>query len=297
MGIIPKIQSQTVVCKSRHLTRRQRRRFASLKRYYQKELIKILACLQLKTDTSSTENIHNLRLEIKKVDALFKLTGSVNKEFDRRKHFRPLLRLFKQAGRLRSIQVEFDLMNGYFTSDSNSSYLHQLHEIKHKRRIELRNFIKRGILSELTKSTKEVTPYFKEIKRKEIKRYFKMEERKLNKLLEKKIFKEQELHLVRKNLKRFYLNIKHISPYKMDENLNLLLELLGEWHDRQIAYDQLIKAIYSGQLSKLEADLMREIKMKIRQDKDTLFEKIASAYASRTSSGTSGKPPLRIVEA
>src|SRR6185436_616704 len=52
------------------------------------------------------ENFHRLRVEIKKTKAFFELIGSASKKFDRDHFFRPYRTIFKEAGKVRELQLE-----------------------------------------------------------------------------------------------------------------------------------------------------------------------------------------------
>lgn len=255
-------------------------KFVSLKRYLKKRLLKIHD--QLIDPALRTKSVHRLRLEIKKVDALFDLVHRQNKNFKPRKYFRSFKTLFKRAGKLRALQVEFDLLNTYFKGSSNAGYLHLLHQAKHKVRVRFKDYIQSGIRKDIDKSARAFIPYLNKIRAKDLEHYFRQEERRLDTLLEKKLFKEQELHFIRKKLKRFYLNVTNISPYKFNKRLHTMIELLGAWHDHQVAHDKLMKALYSGHLNEPETNALREILLGIRHDRDALLERIVSTYNSYT---------------
>ncbi len=62
------------------------------------------------------EAIHDLRVEIKRLRALFDLIEACRPRFPRRKRFKPFRRLFKAAGGLREAQVESSLARDKATS-------------------------------------------------------------------------------------------------------------------------------------------------------------------------------------
>lgn len=255
--------------------------FINLKKYFKKRVKKIEGFLKLEQDALVQEVIHELRVEIKKINALHDLLTTVNKNAPVKKYFKPFNRLFKKAGKLRSIQVEFNLINSHFSENTNSNYLHELHEIKHERRIEFEEFIGDNLLNELNSAKKKIVPHLRKIRKRNIVRYFNGREREIIDLLKKKIFREQNLHLIRKDFKRFYLNVKNITPYKIDTGWAKILDLMGEWHDRQIAFDQLIKAIYSSTLTSSELDRLQKIKSELLVEKNNLYEQVIAAYANQ----------------
>ena len=83
-------------------------------------------------DNKNEEVVHKLRVNLKRVNALIALLSFNNHTIPRKK-LNAFKTLFRVAGKLRAIQVEFNVINKYFNSDSfNTNYLHQLHEKKAK---------------------------------------------------------------------------------------------------------------------------------------------------------------------
>lgn len=255
--------------------------FVDLERYFAKRVKKIEGFLKIEREALVQETIHELRVEIKKINALLDLLTKVKKDFPVQKYSKPFNRLFKKAGKLRSIQVEFNLINSHFTENTNSNYLHELHEIKHQRRVEFEEFIGDNLLKALDSAKKKIMRYLRKVRRRDIVRYFNTREREVIDLLKKKLFKEQNLHLIRKDFKQFYLNIKNITPYKIDIGWAKILDLMGEWHDRQVAFDQLLKAIYSSELTAAEMERLQKIKSELLVEKNNLYEQVIAAYANQ----------------
>jgi hypothetical protein len=223
------------------------------------------------------ESVHNLRVNLKRVDAMIALLKYTGYKIpsDKLKSFKVLFRL---AGNLRAIQVEFGVIKNHFADDSvNMNYLHQLHEIKARR---LRNYSK-YLGSELPRHLKGGIKLLKKkishLTKKHIARYLSAEEKKLSKRLKRNIFREQELHFIRKDLKRYYLNSKMVEHD--DERIEKMLDLLGNWHDLQIAFDHVVKTIYTGQLTAPESEPIMKIKYNLITEKEGLYEKIVAYYA------------------
>ena len=212
---------------------------------------------------------------LRKVDALIALLR-FTKNDPAPKRLKTFKSLLKTAGKLRSIQVEFDIINKHFNADVNPNYLHQLHETKLKRTVEYSKRLESQRKS-IEETTKPLKRRIQQLTKRQILDYLRSEEKKLEKRISRSIFREQELHFVRKDLKRLYLNLL-LSGNKR-KHLDKLLELLGSWHDHQIAFDHIIKAIYVGQLSESESAPIKKIKDDLINDKEHLYEKIVSFYA------------------
>lgn len=99
-----------------------------------KNIEKLLSTPRLKC---TPEIFHYLRVEIKKLRTLFSLLKSSVK-YDQKKKEKPFRKVFKQAGIVREIQVEQEMLQRYFTVDFLNDYRKKLKERKSK---ELRKYI------------------------------------------------------------------------------------------------------------------------------------------------------------
>ena len=80
------------------------------KKYLKKRIQAIIALLKRPKRKYWQVTFHQLRIEIKKLDALFDLIDFCAKDFDRDKLFKPFEEIFQQAGKVRDLQIEKNLM-------------------------------------------------------------------------------------------------------------------------------------------------------------------------------------------
>jgi CHAD domain-containing protein len=78
--------------------------------------------LALCFDTPDAEVVHQLRVSIKRIRAIFLFAEQLagNENFDASRHYRPLRKLFRMAGDIRDIQVQQNLVAGYAVSMNTS---------------------------------------------------------------------------------------------------------------------------------------------------------------------------------
>lgn len=230
------------------------------------------------TEHSDAEAVHDLRVNLKRVDALIALLSHTGSKIPKEKST-PFKKLFRVAGKLRAIQVEFEVIRKYFSDDSfNTNYLHQLHEIKVKRLANYSRYLRSGISRSLKDAIRLLKKKASQLTKKQIMRYLGKEEKKVDKRLKRNVFKEQALHRMRKDLKRFYLNSKMAEH--SNERIEKMLELLGYWHDLQIAFDNVVKTIYTGHLTEPESEPIKKIKYDLIADKESSYEKIIAYYSN-----------------
>jgi hypothetical protein len=223
------------------------------------------------------ESVHNLRVNLKRVDALIALLTHSGRKIPARK-LKAFRTLFRIAGKLRAKQVEFGIINNHFADDSvNMNYLHQLHESKAKRLSEYSKFLASDVPRPLKRGIELLKKNISHLTKKHVTRYLSTEETKLAKRLKRSIFREQKLHFIRKDLKRYYLNSKMADH--QNERIEKMLDLLGNWHDYQIAFDHVVKTIYTGNLTAPESEPVKQIKYQLMTDKESYYEKIVAYYA------------------
>jgi len=69
--------------------------------------------LILPSDALTPKVFHRMRVEMKRINALFALVAFHDPNFDRRKRFAPFRSLFKQMGKIRDLDVEAELLEQY----------------------------------------------------------------------------------------------------------------------------------------------------------------------------------------
>lgn len=77
-----------------------------LKIYFKKRADTLPVLLKRSSHTGSVSDIHNLRIEIKKLKAVWKFIGFNAKDFDAKDFFRSYGPAFKTAGKIRELQLE-----------------------------------------------------------------------------------------------------------------------------------------------------------------------------------------------
>ncbi len=179
------------------------------------------------------ESLHLLRLDIKKLKAVFSLAEYVFKE----KLDTTLLKhLFQEAGKLREVYIHIQLL---------SSIPHPpqklIHQLKKKENILIKEFIENGSKYILFINDFRDKAGFPEIvlDKEIIEKYFSKEEKKTIKIL--KNVDRKGMHSYRKKIKKINY-IYNVLPEKMQNKLkwneseiNKKQKMLGDWHDTYAA--------------------------------------------------------------
>lgn len=247
-----------------------------LKRNYRKAINSIDQLLTSNGGKFTVEEIHQLRVGIKKIKASLGLLSASKKDFDAIRYFKPFKTLFSKAGKLRTIQVEQSLMKQYGLINGNNVYLRELQQAEQRNRESFRKSLRPGVIKNLERKGKQIQVLLDEVEKDDIHKYLSHEFKRLNKTIRTKVFNESKLHVVRKRLKNFFLNAKGIVPKAKLGRLNKLQDLLGKWHDRQITFNELVKVVSICRLKPSEVRRLSKIKTKLLAEKEKLFDRIVT---------------------
>lgn len=234
----------------------------ALKKYLKKRKSAITILLEKQQESFTPDTFHTLRLEIKKLNALFGLVDFCSKSFKQKKTFKPFKVIFSQAGKIREIQVETALLEEHFTSDFVTQYRNNLKKIL---TAELNNFFlitNPNFAEKLQKKYIKINSVLAKTNKKMANRYMDKKRAEIEKLLHKKALKNKQMHALRKRLKEYQFNQKSLNYTKKNKLLpkkNALPELLGEWHDYQTVIQHLKKAIDSEEINPQESNQLENV--------------------------------------
>jgi len=199
----------------------------TLVEFTQKRFKRLLSLLKSFPGAKEKEELHLIRLEIKKIKALLRLIHFNNKDFSDHKHFIPFRAIFRETGTIRDAGLRNELLDHYtqlhtafFRSPHKS---HAMFEKKIPAHIKM-----------VKKNKKVILKQIKKIKSGTYASYLRKKEKELINLLAEG-FNQKDLHALRKLIKEItYLTLVKKKKRKMDPFLIESAELIGNWHDKQI---------------------------------------------------------------
>jgi len=193
---------------------------AALEKYFRKRIDSITFLMEKPVQRYTKAYFHNLRLEIKKLHALFDLMDFCSKDFQSEFFFKPFKKIFKQAGKVRELHLQEEGLKRYVLKYSIKNYFNNLKKLRLN---EQRTFL---VMKNEKQSTlkwgkyyKSILPYFKGIDKKDVTAYIKYKRKKIETLIAPKALKEKQVHQLRKLFKEFYYiskssNLPGIEMYK-----------------------------------------------------------------------------------
>ncbi len=194
------------------------------------------------------ECLHHLRVDIKKIKAVFSFAENIYKEKYDTKKLKPL---FRRAGEIRELQINIHL----FSTDPHP-LKRLINQLRKKENILVEQFIKNGSRFEMIVNHFSRKACFPELLpgKKIIIEYFRKEKKKANKILRQK--DRESMHTYRKKIKRM-MYIYNFLPERMQktialnhEEISRMQNELGNWHDTYSAINYLSHVHFPVKLSK-----------------------------------------------
>jgi CHAD domain-containing protein len=251
-----------------------------LKKYFKNREVAINLFLEKPRVKYSTSTFHKLRVEIKKLNAIFDLINYCSKDFKHKKHFKPFKEIFRQAGKVRELQLEDLMINKYHSIKSLNDYRNSLKKNQLQEQEIFFSMINKHFVDILKKKYKIITPLLSNINKKEANSYIEKKINSIQKLLSKSLLKTEDVHELRKQIKLLNFSKKSFSLKEKNNpnsNQELLTNLLGKWHDCQVIINHLNKTMDTDNLNPKEISQIKILKTKISSRSELLFNKIKSA--------------------
>lgn len=249
----------------------------ALKKYLKKRECTINCLLETQQQYYTANTFHILRVELKRLNALFNLVNWCSKGFKKKKNFEPFKRIFRQAGKVRELQIEASLLEDYFALELLPDYKEHLEKLL-TRELDFFFTIKdNSLLPVLIKKYQKIAALLSATRTKKATRYVAKKRTEIKKLIAKNPLENDAIHPLRKQFKEYqysYNSINYDPQNRPTSSKEMLPELLGEWHDYQIIINHLKEVIDSGAINSNESDQLEIIKASFIFKNELLFHKI-----------------------
>jgi len=233
--------------------------------------------LEQPRDKYNTETFHELRVEMKKLNALLDLIKFCYQDFKRKKTYKPFKKIFRGAGKVRELQVEESLLEKYFTDDPLIAYRKSLELFQSREEINFFLLLNKKTNKQLTKSFKAIARSLSNVNKKKAKDYLMKKGEIVAELLNQKTIPTQQIHELRKLLKTLNYNRETLSfteTNKLVLKKEVRAELLGQWHDLQVIINRLNNLEEIEDITSEEIILLERIKTEITSEREILFSEI-----------------------
>ena len=206
-------------------------------KYLNKQFKKMLQQFKLFVQTQSPEALHAFRVQVKKIKSFLTLLEAGNNNDALSKTFRPVKKIFRSAGIIRSAQIH-----------EKQARENNINPLKfHKEQHEIQQEVTARLVSKqhklihtIKKVKKQLQHQMHPITNKAIRQFFTKQIQRTRQLLKTHDFTEQ-LHNGRKMLKHLLYNrrlIPNVADIDIDFNkVDAMQQVIGEWHDNKLALE------------------------------------------------------------
>ena len=258
--------------------------------FYRKKANSLLKSINKASVTWNIEDIHGIRVEIKKIRVVFQLLEMVvPKKFNVTEHYISFRELFKHTGMIREIQINLIYLEKYNLDSSAvipfKKYL-QRKEIKLKN--EFNEIMKKFNMVRFIETGEIIKKLCDDISIERIiekcARFIVKESKRIKKLLAAENTPD-EIHKIRKHFKALsaiatlLYNINHKKPLKkLLTNLKKTEIKLGIWHDRVILAESLEQFLKINKNEKSNRLLpLRKLIAQLADENSELLDKLKPA--------------------
>lgn len=227
------------------------------------------------------EDFHQLRVAIKKLEALMDFTAFNAEKFKKKKHFKAFKKIFRQSGKIREWQLEKHMLEKYPLYDIDQ-YLKKISRRirKEEKKFALLNNKKQR--RKINKSLRKMEPYIKKANEEMLIQFIENETNKTKNIIHQTPLEPGEVHELRKRLKVDFYNKKMPGfKNKKIEDEAEFLELIGNWHDSRLLNNLLEKAIIKDKIEQEELKNIIEINYEIFFDAKKMLEEINDKVAEK----------------
>ena len=242
--------------------------------YLKKLRKRIITLLKKSPEKFEDEDYHKLRVEIKKLKAVAGFIQFSNKKFSKKIHLKPFKKVYKQAGKIRELQVEES-----FLKKNNSQfiklYLSDLAKRIEKKKKKFATLPGKKTRRKTKKAVKGIEPFFQNTNEADSIAFIDNERKKITQLTKELPLEPANVHQLRKLLKEDFYNRKRMyQPSPKIKAEDDFLELLGNWHDCAVLNNQIGKSILKAETNSAELAELLKINAAVSLQSENLFNEI-----------------------
>ncbi|MBS1947676.1 MAG: CHAD domain-containing protein [Bacteroidetes bacterium] len=246
-----------------------------LERYIEKRAALIDSFFQKSQQDFVAKDYHQFRVEIKKVSACLRVVAYCHKHFMRKKYYEPYREVFKQAGKIRELQVQETILKKYKRYASLKTFASAFRRSLSLESATFFSMLTEALRASLEENKKEVKPFLEKIHETCVLDFLKSRKKKIDGFLQRKDIAPVEMHKFRKWLKDFgYISkLLYAEKYQVKKH-DLVQKLIGEWRDQDFVSRNLQTAFYSGDIPEAEKKNIKKLEKAISAKANRLLSKI-----------------------
>lgn len=242
--------------------------------YIKKIRKNIIALLEKSPEKFEDKDYHKLRVEIKKLKAIAGFIEFSNKKFSKKKVLKPFIKVYKQSGKIRELQLEESFLKKN-NSQFIEQYLSDLAKRIEKERNKFASLPVKKTRRKTKKAIKGIEPFLQNTNEAESIEFILDERNKIAQLTRELPLKPANVHQLRKLLKEDFYNRKRMDqPSPKIKAEDDFLELLGSWHDCVVLNNQVGTSILKAEIDPAELAELLKINAEVSLQSENLFNEI-----------------------
>src|SRR6478672_10443385 len=166
--------------------------------YYEERIQSIGFILRKPQDAISGNDIHDLRVEIKKLRAVAQLVQYCASDFRKKKFLKPYNKIFKEAGQVRELQIEVSMFKKLNVTDGLERYTRHLKKQVKKAKHRLFAHLNANLLNSLEATHKWIIAYIDTVQENEVQEFIQERNREIDGLTASGNLKKNEAHELRR---------------------------------------------------------------------------------------------------
>ncbi|GMQ29134.1 hypothetical protein Aconfl_17770 [Algoriphagus confluentis] len=230
----------------------------------------------------SQSAFHRFRVEIKKLKAVLAVLEEESVEFSRKKTYAPIKKLYAQAGRVRELQIEKELILSQIQANQLPEFCRRMNtEIQQERDsfFEIRTWKARKKAEQsLGKIAKEI----EKLKKINWLPTIQTSRKRIKALIQESIGPENAHELrIQLKLSKNALEMQGFPALQQaDPQEEELMKLLGDWHDLEVLAQRMSPSPWAGTLPAPEKKILEKVIQTLSLQKSRLLSEIQSKAPS-----------------
>jgi hypothetical protein len=215
----------------------------ALTQYLQNRYNEMASRLETPVKAWKRKDFHDLRLSLKKINALINLVLFSSCEFDAESHFHYFRELFHRAGKIRNLQLEESWMAKHASDEEMDTYKKFNDKKFSKQSKKFKSLVGKKMHGVLQQSFDVLHDALASVSAVQVEHYTRSRRDDIGRFAQQHEFTITELHQFRKLLKDYrYITNALLDPAeKAEEKKDDFVDLLGRWHDSEVLVERLGK--------------------------------------------------------
>jgi CHAD domain-containing protein len=231
-----------------------------IEKYYKKRTRNLQLLLKIPRSNYTVGMFHDLRIEIKKLRSVLELLKFCADDFKWKKLGKPFDQLFKQAGIIRDIHVEEEMLEKYFSIEFLQEYRRKLRE-KNSQELKNYNALVRDLESVIEKSFKRTDPWIAQVSKRKINDFISKRKSKIRILINENLIQPIQIHLLRKRIKQYSYSLKiAYNGISILKEMDMLADLTGKWHDQRVLLHHLDQQFHRDGVDSKELEEIEKVR-------------------------------------